>query len=128
MAKGQKTGGKDFPPGVSGNPKGRPPIPADLRAAREMRRNDLLEILTRVIKLTKCELRARFRDANTPADERMIIQLVRSATWGGNVLKIGFIMKQLTPAPAAGDGLPGTGGNSFADLMLAAEKARRGKK
>ncbi len=31
MAKGTKTGGRDFAPGVSGNPAGRPPAPADVR-------------------------------------------------------------------------------------------------
>lgn len=33
MARGKKTGGRDFPPGVSGNPAGRKPMPREERDA-----------------------------------------------------------------------------------------------
>jgi hypothetical protein len=128
MAKGQKTGGKNFRPGVSGNPAGRPPLPADLKAARQMNRVALERLLNEILYLTKEELKERFKDPETPAVERMVIQLVRSACWGGNYLKIGFLIKQLCPAPPAGSEPAGAAGaRTFVDLIREAEKARRGK-
>jgi len=127
VAKGKKTGGRDFPRGVSGNPAGRPPTPDDVRAAREMDRDELARILHEVLYLTKKELTARFKDPETPAMERMIIQLVRSACWGGNPYRVGFLLKQIGTPAVAGAG--GEGGDrapvSFVELVAEAAKAER---
>lgn len=125
MAKGQKTGGRDFPPGVSGNPHGRPKVPDDVRAAREADAIELARVLHHVLGLTKKELTARFKDPKTPALERMIVQLVRSACWGGNPYRVGFLLKQLGPLPTALSDDDAPAARSFVDLMRKA--AARGK-
>lgn len=51
MAKGQKTGGKNFKPGQSGNPAGGPGLPQDLRDARKMTSAEVTRILTYLIDL-----------------------------------------------------------------------------
>jgi hypothetical protein len=125
VAKGQKTGGRNFPRGVSGNPNGRPPVPDDVREAREADRVELARILHRVLRLTKKELAARFKDDATPALERMIVQLVRSACWGGNPYRVGFLLKQIggPSAPDAGGGSDENTAVTFVELMQKAAKA-----
>jgi hypothetical protein len=49
MAKGKKTGGKDFPKGNSISP-GRPPVPQEVKMIRQLTRDDLLDIGMLVVK------------------------------------------------------------------------------
>lgn len=95
MAKGKKTGGNDFPPGVSGNPAGRPPVPEDLRIARKLNQCEIERCLNELLYLTKEELKRRYADPGTPAIERMMIQLVRSSMWGGDYRRIDFILGRI---------------------------------
>lgn len=52
MARGKKTGGKDFKPGQSGNPAGGPGLPQDLRDARKMTAAEVTRILTELIDMS----------------------------------------------------------------------------
>jgi hypothetical protein len=47
---------KKFKPGVSGNPKGRPPEPAELRAIKNLTKAQLLEVLGMVTTMTLGQL------------------------------------------------------------------------
>lgn len=49
MAKGKKTGGKNFKPGVITNPNGRPPEGPELKAIKNMSKNELAELFHRVL-------------------------------------------------------------------------------
>jgi hypothetical protein len=95
MAKGRKTGGKDFEPGKSGNPAGRPPLPEDVRLAKNINQRQFELIMNDVLFLTKEELQVRYSDPKTPAVERMLVQLVRSAAWGGDPRRVDFILSRL---------------------------------
>lgn len=50
MAKGSKTGGRDFPPGQSGNPAGRPPLPEELKLARSLNQIEFERVAHRILK------------------------------------------------------------------------------
>lgn len=49
MAKGAKTGGKNFAKGKSGNPSGRPPLPAELKALRSVTNESIKDIMDLVL-------------------------------------------------------------------------------
>jgi len=95
MAKGQKTGGRNFKPGQSGNPDGRPPVPADLREARKINQLVIERLFNEFLWMPKAELTRRYKAPETPAIERMLIQLVRSSQWGGDKGRIGFILQRI---------------------------------
>jgi hypothetical protein len=45
MAKGKKTGGKDFPRGESGNPNGRPVLPPEVKALKSVTNETIKEVM-----------------------------------------------------------------------------------
>lgn len=49
MAKGKKTGGKDFKPGLSGNPQGRTPNPPELKQLQQLTKGELELILNKIL-------------------------------------------------------------------------------
>lgn len=99
MAKGKKTGGKDFAPGVSGNPNGRPPVPADIRAARDLNRVEFDALSNTLLRFTKKELDELLKDKDTPALTIIIARIVRSAMWSSDPKRLIFLMNRMIGRP-----------------------------
>jgi hypothetical protein len=95
MAKGKKTGGRDFKPGVSGNPGGAIKLPEDIKQARKLTRVELERILNRFVYMTKQEIIDIARDPKTTGLELMIASLVSKATNEGDYKRISFILDRL---------------------------------
>jgi hypothetical protein len=58
MAKGKKTGGRDFVPGVVTNPNGRPPLSPEAKAIRKLTADKLEEIGDLILDGNKVQLNA----------------------------------------------------------------------
>ncbi len=56
MPKRKKTGGKNFEPGISGNPNGRPPLPKEIRDFRNAANKEIIEEFKFLWSLTESEL------------------------------------------------------------------------
>ena len=95
MAKGKKTGGRDFKPGESGNPKGAQAIPTDLKQARQLTRLELERVLNRYIHMTKAEIVKAAQNPDTPAIELMVASLISRATNEGDHKRISFLLDRL---------------------------------
>lgn len=95
MAKGKKTGGRDFKKGVSGNPGGSPKIPDDLKEARKLSRIEMERVLNRYIHMTKSEIIRAAQDPLTPALELMIASLISKGTNEGDYRRISFLLDRL---------------------------------
>jgi hypothetical protein len=95
MAKGSKTGGKDFKPGESGNPNGRPPLPADLKATRDMDQVEFERLARGLMRLTKAHLNELLKSPDTPAQVVMLARIIRSAMWSGDQKRLDFLMNRL---------------------------------
>lgn len=75
-SKRKKAGGKDFQPGQSGNPAGRPPLPPDLKAARELNKLEMTRIVNDVLFKSVAELELLLENSSIPASQAMVISLI----------------------------------------------------
>jgi hypothetical protein len=58
MARGKKTGGRNFPKGKSGNPTGRPKLPQEIKDLKKLTAQEFITRITKFLYLTKDELKA----------------------------------------------------------------------
>lgn len=82
MAKGKKTGGKNFEPGHSFS-KGRPKLPDEFKAAMLLSKDKLKNLISKYIFMTPVELMALGEDQqNIKAIDLIIIQFIGQALKG----------------------------------------------
>ena len=77
MAKGKKTGGRDFPQGNSLG--GRPRIPDELKKSRKLNRLELETILNKYADMTGAQINEALEGAMVPAKELMVANLFSKA-------------------------------------------------
>ncbi len=90
MARGKKTGGRDFLPGNSGNPNGGPPTP-DVREARKANKEQLTLILTKQLVMTRSELQALAANKDTPSMELLVASILSRAINTGDYSRATFL-------------------------------------
>lgn len=97
MAKGKKTGGRDFKPGTTGNPNGSPGLPKDLKDARKLTQIELERILNDMIWLTPAALNAKMKDPSsiTSVFEHLIGSILTRATVQGDHQRLEWICSRL---------------------------------
>ena len=95
MAKGKKTGGRNFKKGTSGNLLGPPKIPEDLKAARSLTRVELERILNKYLHMTKDEIMDAVQDDGTTALELMVASLVKNSIVFGDYKRVSFLLDRL---------------------------------
>lgn len=95
MAKGKKTGGRDWKPGQSGNPAGRAKLPAWMRESRSMNKEKFHGLLNEYIHRPATELVEIMKDPTTPTLELMVIKVVMEAIKHGDEKKLGFLLDRL---------------------------------
>lgn len=82
MAKGKKTGGRNFKKGQSGNPNGRPPVPEDVKEARKLGKNEFTRIMNRCLFMTLAEFDEELRRPDITMFEKSCMQMVAHASAG----------------------------------------------
>lgn len=92
MAKGKKTGGRDFKPGQSGNLNGGPGLPKDIRDARKLGQVELERTINRLIYLTGSELAALIAEPLTPMFDKIIAQILQQAADKGDQARLEFVL------------------------------------
>lgn len=89
---GKKYGGKDWLPGQSGNPAGRPPMPKEVIEAKKFNRVALEKLFLEWMDKPAETLQERFKDKTTPALEMMVISIIMSAIRKGDSMKLNFLL------------------------------------
>ncbi len=92
MPKGKKAGGRDWEPGQSGNPNGRPALPGDVREARKINAIEVTRRITKYLDSTKTDLETAALDPNTPALDLVIIKVIVEAGKTGDHTRLNFLM------------------------------------
>ena len=93
MAKGKKTGGRNFQPGNNANPKGRPRLPEEVKAARRACGEKILRSLTKHLQGDRTKLKAIVEDLNTPMLDLAVARVVYNAATKGDPASIKIILE-----------------------------------
>lgn len=94
MAKGKKTGGRDFKKGHKGGP-GKPPVPPDLRAARDLTRLEFERTANKYLFMKKLDFQKAINDPEIPMFELMMANIVFKATTEGDERRLEFLCSRL---------------------------------
>lgn len=94
MAKGKKTGGKNFPKGQSGNPAGRPALPADVKALRTLNQVGFVRMANRMLAYKDHEIQMVINDPDASQIEKALAQQVKSARTGA-LWSLEFLLQRL---------------------------------
>ena len=127
MAKGIKTGGRNFKPGVSGNPLGAVPVPAELKAARKLTRIELERILNQYLAMTRAEIMDAAKRQDTPVLELMIAQIIAKGVNDGDFKRISFILDRLGFVVTQKVEVAGSGGGPLSVLYTEEQKRKIAK-
>jgi hypothetical protein len=95
MARGKKTGGRDFTKGQVTNPKGRPKIPDDVKQARKLTTLQLITTFNKLIYMTDTDLKAHYQDSKTPVFERIVCKVLHLAEMKGDHYRLDFVLDRL---------------------------------
>lgn len=92
MAYGKKTGGRDFKPGQSGNPKG--PAKTGIVQARKMTSLVFSEIVIKYMNLTLEQVNEKFKDPSTPALDLIVLKILYEGIKKGDQVRLGFLLER----------------------------------
>jgi len=93
MAKGKKTGGKDWKPGEGG--PGRPRKPADLVAAQKLTKTEITGKLIKFMAMSVDELAEILRDKSLPVLDHFIGRVALLGIHKGDQQRLNFIFERL---------------------------------
>lgn len=82
MAKGKKSGGRDFKKGQSGNPNGRPPVPEDVREARKLGKSEFTRIMNKCLFMSLADFDIEMRRDDLTMFERSCMSMIQHAAAG----------------------------------------------
>lgn len=110
MTYGRKTGGRDFVPGQSGNPNGRPPIPPDLKEIDKLTKDSYSRLLAKYMGLDREALEAIALDPKTPALDLIVVSIISKAIKNGDNARLeALLQRSIGPVPKILDIEPGSG-------------------
>lgn len=95
MAKGRKTGGRDFQPGhLALKGGGRPLIPDDLKNVKKVTTEQAERLITRLMEMNEVELKALCKDPATPAMHVIIGNIILKGMSGGDTQRMEFLFNR----------------------------------
>lgn len=93
MAKGFKTGGKNFEPGHKLG-KGRPLIPEDLKSVRLLTKEEAERLIIKFMSMAVDELKVLVGDPHTPAMHGIIANIILKGIEGGDTMRMEFLFNR----------------------------------
>ena len=98
MAKGKKTGGKNFTKGKSGNPKGRPKTPPDVRNIRALSKTEFTRIANEFLWLSTTAADKKLKSRGLSQFEKAVGQTVKKAA-AGDLMRLNMVLDRLIGKP-----------------------------
>lgn len=114
MAKKPPPAATRFKPGQSGNPGGRPKLPAALKAIGELTVDEVKRLIAKYARMTKAEVTAAIQNPETPILELNIATIFATGTKSGDYARLAFLLDRTIGKPAQDPNLGGTGAEPIA--------------
>lgn len=127
MAIGKKTGGRNFEPGKSGNPKGRPRLPEDIKEARALNQIELTRILNKYLYMPIEEIKRELAKPNTPALEVAVGKVLAAAINKGDQKRLDFILSRTVGSVKKVYEVTGAGGSPLLPYLSMTPDERRAR-
>lgn len=118
MARGKKTGGRDFQPGNPGGP-GPTPTPPDLKETQKLTRVKVARLMNKYSHLSVQELRKIVQDPNTLAIDALVCSVLGTGISKGDHQRLTFLLDRLigpVTQKVQHSGSIKTGDKSYEDL------------
>ena len=100
MAKGKKTGGRDFKPGSSGNPSGRPKTPDDLKAIRNTSSFEIGKIMYDLTFAKESDLQTLLKNREATVIEKILAKGLLESMRAGDFKRLHYFLERLIGRPA----------------------------
>lgn len=94
MAKGRKTGGRNFLPGVVTNPNGRPKKPEDIRILETLTRTQVQHLMLKYLQIPLGEIQF-INKTKLPLLEAILLKLLEKAMLGGDHVRLNWVLEQI---------------------------------
>lgn len=95
MPKGKKVGGRDFKPGQSGNPNGRPKLPTDVKEARKLNKSAIEILLNKYLYMPFQELKSTIESQTLSAADMFIATVIYKGITKGDHYRLDFLLNRL---------------------------------
>lgn len=92
MAKGKKTGGRNFVKGVVTNPKGRPPEDPEYKKLKNYTKEKIVLLMNKVMGLNLLEMKAIIANPETDATELAFIKIMSETIRTGDYSRLNFYL------------------------------------
>lgn len=99
MAKGIKTGGRNFNSGESGNPTGRPKLPKDVRAMLNLNQTEFVRNSNEILNMSIDDLDEVIADQNQTVFKALIARIVNEGIQSGDHKKLEFFLDRIIGKP-----------------------------
>lgn len=95
MAKGKKTGGRNFKKGEVSNPLGRPKVDPAIREIRNYNKAEIERLFNEFMNVTLSELVAILRDKSRTVIELMVAKVISESIRRGDQVRFNFLLDRM---------------------------------
>ncbi len=95
MAKGRKTGGRNYTPGTSGNPGGLSKLPKDIREIKQLTEREFTLLMVKYMDTPVKKLKLHYQAMELPGKDLMIISVIYMAVKFGDYKRVEFLLNRL---------------------------------
>jgi len=99
MAKGTKTGGRNFKPGNNANPKGRPPISPEVKAMRKLTTESFIKLCNDLLFSDAAYIQRKLDNPDTPMIELAMLNMLKNMAQGDSSLFEMFMNRTIGKVP-----------------------------